>query len=197
LPVVRLVRGQGPSLPGGGRVCHRHRLLDVHGAARAGRSVPVKDTIGDVRGLLNLVQQQPWAQRVKGSGRHEEGVARVDGMILNVVEDRPVANRDGEASGGMPGFTPAMRRARSSASRMCHASVLPNCPGPSSWIACSSLGCTCTESQSAQSSNLMRRGKRVPVRATAVSPSRVVPSSAATSASVRPANGPLAIRLRS
>ena len=72
-------------------------------AARRRRAVPVEDAIGDVRGLLHLVDQQARPQRVDGARRHEDRVAGPHVTVLHEVQDRAAADRVGQRLRGGTG----------------------------------------------------------------------------------------------
>ena len=89
-----------------------------------------------------------------------------------------------------PGRTPSRMRAPGSAFRTNQASVLPYSSGPARRRACSSLGWTWTDSQSAQSSSLISSGQRSGRRDAAALPTTFRSVPATSSASVAPRQRP-------
>ena len=78
------------------RACHLNRLLDMQRTLLRCWTSPIIDAIRPIRSFLHFINQQPRSQRVQGASPHENGVALFDIRILDMINDRPIANGFGE-----------------------------------------------------------------------------------------------------
>ncbi len=122
-------------------------------------AVPVVEPVGDVARLLHFEEEDVRADGVNGARFEEDAVARFGREAVERARRCFLVERGAEVvelsrRRRSPRRSCSSRRQRS---RITHASVLPNIPGPS-FAACSSFGWTWTDSSCRASMNFSNSG---------------------------------------
>ena len=93
-------------LAGGIRPGYGQGFVDVQHPPAGLGAVPVEHPVGEIGGLLDLVDHQSRPQGVDRAGAHEDGIARHHIQVMRVVQDRPAADGLLECIPARAGFEP-------------------------------------------------------------------------------------------